>query len=251
MRLVINADDFGLSDGVCNGILQAMRLGRVSSTSAMLCVPGSVERLAAAVDALAGRVGVHCQLTNGEPCLPPDAVPTLVGGEGRFPLHAIGDVSAAEVESEWRAQIDRFLGLGLYPTHLDSHHHVHRQPALTAILAELARELGAVVRGVDPAMTFWLRAQGVRCADTCERSWFRRDPTFKGLASVLTRAAAQAGSAAVVELMCHPGVVDDALRARSRYVAERELELAALCSDELPSLLERLGITIVPMSALQ
>jgi len=96
-----------------------------------------------------------------------------------------------------------------------------------------------------------LRARGVRCADACVEDWFGGDLTAQGLASVLARAAAWMHRSAVVELMCHPGIVDDALRTSSRYVTEREQELATLCSDELPRLLNGLDITIVPMSELR
>jgi predicted glycoside hydrolase/deacetylase ChbG (UPF0249 family) len=248
MRVVINADDFGLSDGVCKGILQAMHCGRVSSTSAMLCVPGSVELLTRAVDDLAGRVGVHLQLTNGTPCLPPEAVPTLVDADGEFPRQKIGNVSTIEVAREWRAQIDRLRDLSLHPTHLDTHHHVHRDPALLAVVADLARELGVAVRPLSAAMTAQLRAHGVRCADACQYSWFGGDLSPRSLASAL---AAHAGRGAIVELMCHPGMVDENLRARSTYATERERELATLCSDELAPLFESLDIAIVPMSAVQ
>src|SRR5690606_7724277 len=77
--LIVNADDFGLSDGVTAGIVRAWREGVVTSTSAMINMDGAPERVAAARRSCPELpIGLHLNITAGRPVLPPEKVPTLV-----------------------------------------------------------------------------------------------------------------------------------------------------------------------------
>ena len=134
--LIVNADDFGMSRGITDGIILAHRYGFVTSTSLMANMPAAeyaVSRLAAAPRL---GVGVHLNITAGRPVLPARQVPTLVDTSGRF--HAgpamsrrLWQWTAAgnEIEAEFRAQIQWLKDRGVVPTHADSHQHMHIYPA--------------------------------------------------------------------------------------------------------------------------
>ena len=245
-RLWINADDFGLTDGVSAGIVTAIHQGALGSTTAMLCVDEADATLARHAPAIPGRIGLHLQLTGGVPRSGASEVPSLVGPDGRFPRkrQGIHGPDLREVEREWEAQLAALRALGVTPTHLDSHHHVHRLPGVFEVFVRLALRHRLPARGSGPLWTTALRRQGVPTADVfCED--YSDGPL--GVAQLVLAAAAAAERApegGTVELMSHPGLVDEGLRAQSDYVEPRERELATLCSPELPGRLEERGMVL-------
>ena len=251
-RLIINADDFGLTAGVSRGIAEAMLRGVVSATTAMVCSPDARAHIAPHAAELPGRVGLHLQLTDGVPCAEPELVPSLLHEGGRFPRswRDIGRLSPDEVRREWRAQVERLAGWGVRPAHLDSHHHVHRFPAAFEVYCELAREYDLPARSLSPQMTGRLRASGVRCADFCETGWYDGALTVAEFVRIVEQAFERDGGEGTVELMCHPGYADAGLAARSKYVEQRERELRTLCSAGLADELRALQIEVVGTSAL-
>lgn len=250
-RLIVHADDLGLTPGVVAGIRCAATRGIVTGTSAMVCVPRARERIRALGPALDGRIGLHLQLTGGRPCLPPAQVPSLVAEDGCFPpgRARVGTPDPAELAAEWRAQAARLADLGLRPAHLDTHHDLHQRPEVFAVYVELARALGVPARPWDPGSTVLLRRAGVRCADRYWADWTGAGPV-PGVAVFLERLAAvfaAAGADAVVELACHPGLVDAELQAVSTYAAPRADELALLTHPGLAARIAALGIRLCTM----
>ncbi|HEY6139354.1 MAG TPA: ChbG/HpnK family deacetylase, partial [Thermoanaerobaculia bacterium] len=147
-RLIVTADDFGMTDGVCAGIVEAMERGIVTQTSAMVCRAGDAERVRRWAPRVRGRLGVHLQITDGTPCLPPDRVRSLVDALGAFPRSRkeLMHPDPMEVKEEWRAQWQRARQLGFEPAHFDSHHHVHMSFLLLPAIAAVARAAGAGAR---------------------------------------------------------------------------------------------------------
>ncbi|MDQ2953186.1 MAG: ChbG/HpnK family deacetylase, partial [Chloroflexota bacterium] len=150
MRLVVTADDLGLSRAVTRGVLEAHRRGIVRSTSLLVTFPWSEEGAAQALAERDLEVGVHLDLVGGTPVCDPAAVRSLCDAEGRFhPLGELtrrlftGRVSANEVAAELRAQIERARGWGVPALAWDSHRHVHLMPPVARVVGALARELGA------------------------------------------------------------------------------------------------------------
>lgn len=195
--LVVNADDLGYDPEIDRGILEAHTGGLVTSTTAMVGTPFSAAALAAAPRTLG--VGLHAVLDPG--------------------------LGRAEAEAALRTQLERFVALrGAPPTHLDSHKHAHAAPALLEAFAAVARERALPVRAVDGAMRTALRARGVVTADHFLGDAARR-PAWDEASLV---AALQALPDGVTEVMAHPGHAPS--HARTSFGAEREIELAALCS---------------------
>jgi hypothetical protein len=240
--LIVNADDFGLTEGVCRGIVEAHRGGIVTSTTVIV-----TRRLdPALVDLLRATrlgVGLHLNLTLGAPLSDPKRVPSLVDAEGRFMRDARQVAACAdndEARIELGTQIDAFRRIfGRFPTHLDSHHHVGRHPPLLDLVLEFARAIKVPVRSQDEAVRAAARRLRVRTPDHFagesgpEPYWTPE--------RVLERLRGLQGG--VTEFMTHPGYFDAEL-AYSRYGKQREDELAGLTDPRARALIEREGIRL-------
>jgi chitin disaccharide deacetylase len=158
-RLIVNADDFGLTVGVNRAIVEAQDQGIV--TSATLMANGQAFQDAAALArSLAERkarfsVGCHLVLIDGEPLLPSHCVPTLLQSAGRngasqfrvklndFALASFRNkLNPAEIEAEASAQVQRLQSVGVRPSHFDTHKHTHMFPAVLRPLLRAARACG-------------------------------------------------------------------------------------------------------------
>ncbi|NNM87566.1 MAG: ChbG/HpnK family deacetylase [Phycisphaerae bacterium] len=143
--LIINADDFGFSPGITDGIVTAHRHGILTSTTLMTNMPDAPRAIALAKENPALGVGIHLGLTQGRPIT--RNLRSLVDGRGDFCrglpalLAKISTSSRArrETQLEWAAQIEFALAHNLIPTHLDSHKHIHHWPPLAKITLELSR----------------------------------------------------------------------------------------------------------------
>ena len=130
--LLLNADDFGMCHSINVATVEAMRNGIVTTTSLMACCPWAWEAMQMLRDDASLPFGVHLTLVNEMPgyrwgpVSSKDAVPSIVNTDGFFMSHAeipklYAQAEIGDVEREFRAQIDRVLGFGLAPTHLDWH----------------------------------------------------------------------------------------------------------------------------------
>lgn len=245
-RLIVNADDLGRAPGVNAGILRAHREGIVTSATLMVGAPARDEaaRLARATPSL--DVGVHLTLTYARPVSDPARIPSLVEPGGAFPrgpaaFLGTGRADPDEALREYRAQysLAREL-LGRAPSHLDSHHWTHDEPALEEAITRLAGETGAAVRAHDDAQRDRLRARGVRAADR-----YRRDFQHEGRVDPATLLAILATvDDGWTELGCHPGEPDAELARTSAYAALRVTELATLTDPRVRSAVAAHGITL-------
>ena len=162
-RLIINADDFGWSRGISDGILLAHREGIITSTTLMVNQPASQYALELASQAPKLGVGIHLRLCDGFPVLAPSQVRSLVDQEGKF--YSIsetrrrlwrGRVSGEEIEAEFRAQIRWMKDRGRVPTHADSHHYIHLHPQVFGPFCRALR-LEGIRRFRSPYQTCWPR----------------------------------------------------------------------------------------------
>ena len=154
-RLIVNADDFGLARSVSTGIIDVYQAGQLSSTTLMVNMAGTEEAVDLAERHPGLGVGLHFNLTEGRPLT--DAR-SLIDSDGAFLLRGElirrsirGRVQPSEITRELTAQLDRFVSLGLTPTHLDSHQHVHMVPTVFRAMAPVLRERVRALRVVVPA----------------------------------------------------------------------------------------------------
>lgn len=141
--LIVNADDFGLNDAATDGIVESHRAGTVTSTTLMVNAPAAERAAALARENPALGIGLHFNLTWGRPLSAPGDVPALVDADGAFlPREKLarrlllGRVPTRQVAAELQAQLRRLDELGIRPTHIDSHQHVH---AFGAVFLAVAR----------------------------------------------------------------------------------------------------------------
>ena len=152
-RLIVIADDFGLCDSVNAAVIDAFAAGCLSSTT--LLVNGAAAAAAATLArAHAGLgVGLHFNLTLGAPSAPAAEVPALLGADGAFADRSEiarralrGRLDRDQLRRELRAQFDAFAALGLRPTHVDSHQHVHALPPVFDVVAAECAARGLPLR---------------------------------------------------------------------------------------------------------
>jgi predicted glycoside hydrolase/deacetylase ChbG (UPF0249 family) len=221
--LIVNADDFGLTAGINQGVIRAHEHGIV--TSASLMVRGPAARFAAdyARQRPVLSVGLHIDLGEW----------VYRDGEWRPAYQVVPPEDATAIAAEIRRQLDHFVKLtGRLPTHLDSHQHVHREEPARSIVLALGQELGVPVRHLDPKISYC----GAFYGQTGDGSPIPDALSFDHLASIL--AALPPGT---TELLCHPGLQADV---DSVYRDEREREAETLCDPRLPSLLGTLSIRL-------
>jgi predicted glycoside hydrolase/deacetylase ChbG (UPF0249 family) len=273
-KLVVNADDYGRTEAVSRGILEAHQAGIVTSTTAMINQPGIEVQLDQALAQPRLGVGQHLVFTAGRPVLPGSRVPGLVDGRGCFlDQHSIWaraeKIPLGQLQAELTAQIERFRALaGELPDHLDCHHFVHLYPPFFQVYADLAAGYGLPIRvPFPPALEFrkafdrlpylegfppdlvrgmittnsnLVRARGLVYPDHFLGSFFGREALTREYLLALLEAL----PAGTSELMCHPGYNDAAL-AESGYRAERERELALLTDRAVRQRVDELGIELV------
>ena len=122
MKLILNADDYGSTVNVIEGILESMRSGLVKDTTFLVNSPHFDYAVKRAKEEGVTAMGLHLALTYRAPLLPASEVPSLVNSEGDFypyPQYVEPHLKIEDVEKEWRAQIKKFQSSGLELTHLD------------------------------------------------------------------------------------------------------------------------------------
>lgn len=282
-NLIVNADDLGWSSGINRGIAEAHRSGIVTSASLLANGPAveEGERVARELPSLG--VGVHLNLSDGMPVLPPAEISGLVGKDRRLCCGpeklllrlARGRVTPAEVEREWDAQIRKIQGAGIEPTHLDGHKHVHMLPGLFPVALKLAKRHGiggvrvslessklraALAEGNANAAVVLkqgIQARGLKvlarnAREQAERAGIAVADYFCGIAQTgeLTAAGVErllhSLPEGTTELMCHPGYADGDLRgSATRLQASREEELRILTSTAVRNCVASLGIRLI------
>ncbi len=272
VRLIVNADDFGLSPAINRGIIAAHRNGIVTSASLMVNGPAFEDAVALAQENPALDIGLHLTLTELGPVASPDKVPSLVGESLRFAPHAIdfarryvrGAVAAAEVRTELDAQIRLARSRGLAISHLDSHQHVHALPGIARVVADLAsaHAIRVVRYPLERLQAYmWSSAGNVRrlaeqvaLNAVCKRSalqrlrhaerfvgfYFGGKLTERNLEIVLHNLPASG----TIELMCHPAEVESNGPHRQwGYAGPAERE--ALSSPRIKALIHARGIDLI------
>jgi predicted glycoside hydrolase/deacetylase ChbG (UPF0249 family) len=267
-HLIIHADDFGLAPGVNAAIEGGLLSGALTSASILLGGEAAGEALAWAAAHPEFDFGVHLNVTQGRPVLPPERVPSLVDGTGRFrslPSFLVRGglrrVSVAEIEAEWRAQIALVREAGVHVSHLDSHQHVHLIPEIFRRLAvRLAKEEGLSLRTMDgPVVIRGPRpdVKGLALSLATKLGVgrrFRHVVHSHGAGTALRDAATLEGLKAVLrstrpgesyELVVHPGIVDEGLKASGDgYGDGREAERALLEAEETRAWLRLAGFRL-------
>jgi hopanoid biosynthesis associated protein HpnK len=279
-ELILNADDFGLTRGVNEGIIRAHRDGILTSATLMASSRAFDDAVARAKAAPTLGVGCHLVLVGGTAVSRPQEIPSLVDSDGRLPRTlpqlvarlSSGSVRPREIETELRSQIEKIRRAGIEVTHVDTHKHTHVHPLVMSALGKVANELG-ITRVRKPAEDL---AESWKTQAGGERSWSRLAsaatvravaPWFESLArkyglrspdhflglAMTGRLSASALCQLIdnlpegcTEIMLHPGVCDaDLASTSSRLQQQRQLELEALLAPEARRAVERNAVRLI------
>lgn len=271
VRLIVNADDFGIAEAVNHGIADAFDRGIVTSTSLMATGAAFDHAVGVARSRPGLAVGVHLVLTEQRPLVGAAAAASLVGPDGSFAPHLKqllgkrlgGGIRLPEVRLELDAQIRRVRDAGIAISHLDGHQHAHVLPGVARIVAELAAEhgIGAVRYPAERPRGYMLRnaryaprlaeqmALGLFCAWSPLKR-LRRSDEFVGFyfggrldEANLETVLDGLPRAGTVELMCHPG--DEAMQGVADWHYSWSAERDALTSPRIRELVTARGMQLV------
>ena len=221
-RLIVNADDFGLSEGVNRGILEAYGRGIVTSTSLMVrgrAVQSAVNEIRRWPNL---SVGLHVDLGEW----------AYSAGTWEAVYEVVAQHDARAVSDEVDRQLNVFRRLmGQDPTHLDSHQHVHLREPARAVLIELSARLGIPLRHCG-SITYCGSFYGQTTDGTMLPGNIASDALIRILASL---------GPGTTELACHPGYADDL---ETMYAAERRAEVAVLCDPRVRTAINDMGIEL-------
>jgi hopanoid biosynthesis associated protein HpnK len=272
LRLIVNADDMGLTERVNEGILQAHQTGIVTSTSIIANGAAFEDAVTRCKKVATLDVGVHLTLVEERPCLKPDLIPTLVDSAGRLHHHATafvkkylaGKIQLEEVWRELEAQVRRVLSHGITVSHLDSHQHLHILPQIIDMTVKLARkyDIPAIRVPRESIRTYMFRGAGAlpRVLELMVLNGF----CFLQQSRIRLRADHVAGfhmagnlnkknlqkllqslpDDGICELMCHPGL-DDPNSRYSHWGYHWQDELEALVDPEIAEYFRQKGIRLV------
>ena len=279
-RLIINADDFGFTSGVNRAILEAHSHGVVTSATLMANGPAFAEavQLAGTVPKLS--IGCHVVLTDGEPVLGAERLPSFTSGSHfrdgmiAFAARAIaGRIDGDEIAAEASAQIRKIQSAGIAVSHIDTHKHTHLFPKILQPLLRAAANCGvrAVRNPFGPRLPLrsshllarpglWTRYAEVRILgafagkfrEAVDREGFTTPDGTLGIVvtgaldETLFYAIARSIPEGTWEFVCHPGYNDADLQAgKTRLRESRETELRVLTLPAVREVLAQQGIELI------
>ncbi len=265
--LIINADDFGFSTGITDGIIAAHRHGILTSTTLMTNMPDAPRAIALARENPDLGVGIHLGLTQGRPLA--SGLRSLVDKQGNFCRSLptlLAQVSLSrrardEVQKEWTAQIEFAFDHKLIPTHLDSHKHIHHWPPLAEIALALsrnykirfircAREIPIPGYKTTPAYTTLARMAArlqpkILAAGGCTTDWFFGLSATGNMSIQTWHSLLHHLPPGIGEVMVHPGNPVGLTRQDTRLLVERSLEQDALVDAAVKAHCTTLGVKLI------
>lgn len=253
-KVIINADDFGYSSGVNQGILKAFKKGVLSSTTLMANMPGREEAIQLSKNTPNLGVGGHLVLTCGKPIT--DAK-TIIDEKGEFYrlkeyYKNRSKMKDDEIYSEWCAQIDFLLDNDVDVSHLDSHHHLHTFPENLEITKQIANKYKLSFRNaynLEDNMVLpyqkgikgfedLMNSEAIRTMDS--PYIVKRDACIDEIKKVLEKLTEN-----VTELMVHPAFVDEVLYFQSSFNVQRIREVEILTDPPVKKLFKKMDFKIV------
>lgn len=245
MKLIVNADDFGLTDGVTCGILDAMEHGIVTSTTMMVNAPGTLTAAAIARENPELALGLHINISLGHPLTDGSTLtengmflkPSVIGSDDRY--------HEEELYREMRAQYQRFAELtGRKPTHLDSHLYVHQKfLKVSRAIQRLAEEECLPVRDME--------------TDHFPRVYFEGNFKVKpgesqmDLRAKCLKLIEKLSEYPIAELMVHPAFPDDWLTSNSSYNTQRSMEHMVLTDPDICEFISQAAIQLATFRDLE
>ncbi|MGD0190037.1 MAG: ChbG/HpnK family deacetylase [Rhizomicrobium sp.] len=252
-RIVLCADDYGLSPGVSRAIRELLDAGRLTATSCMTVYPEfEIDGPMLAPWIGKADLGLHFTLTADRP------VSTVMRQA------YLGRLNQVALEAELQLQLDRFRTvLGRPPDYIDGHQHVHLYPGIRELVVRAAQRMGIYVRSTHDPINFAMawRPSPVESAFLAwsarplerliSRAGLRTNRGFRGARTfretvpyrlLFRRIIAGATDCSIV--MCHPGHADSVLVSRDGVTHAREEEFSYLAGGEFQDDIAHAGLTL-------
>ncbi len=215
-KIIINADDFGLTNGINYAIVDAYKHGVLTSATLMANMPAAMHAITLAKENPKLAVGVHLTLTVGKPIL---SVENSLTVNGKFHSQHYymngGTIVEQELYDEWDAQIQYLLNEGLVLSHIDSHHHAHSFDQCANVAKKLAHKYNLPLRQVIDD------GSDIKFSSTLDEL-ARKQTNMKSSQEEIEKYFDQEyNNAEIIEFMCHPGYVDHYILTNSSYNIER------------------------------
>lgn len=265
VKLIVNADDFGLSELTNKGIADCFTRGIVTSTT-VIANSDAFKQAVSLAKKLKLNVGIHLNLTMCKPVI--EDAEHIADENGLLSNSNIKKAASkkldlTEVEKEFRAQIEKVIDAGITPTHLDGHKHIHIFPGIVDIVTQLAKEynihgirlpLGKIANRKLMFSKQMIKAMivnhyarkakkkfmsnGLSCPDSFYGLLETGNLSTENLKKILAHVKEE-----TTELMCHPGYFDK--DANSKLKGERETELRALTDESVKELVKAKDIKLI------
>jgi predicted glycoside hydrolase/deacetylase ChbG (UPF0249 family) len=258
--LILNTDDFGMCHSINEAVIQAVRQGVASSCTLMVACPWGLHGMHLLRENPDISFGVHLTAVSEavyyrwRPLTSKEKAPSLVDEAGYFYNEEripefLTRVNLAELELEFRAQIEAVLAAGLKPTHVDSHCGIHtRREDVFDMTVGLAREYGLAMRVSEPPLIEKIKRQGLPAPDYDILDSYRvetRDKPayyFRGLREL---------PPGLTEWAVHPSLVTGELKAIGDSWPVRQADLEFLMSPETRAIIAQEGIIVLNYKPLQ
>ena len=275
-RLILNADDFGLTRGVNRAIIRAHREGILTSATLMATAPEFEDACEQARANPNLSVGCHIVLVGGKAVTASREIPSLAREDGMLPKSLLGfaaevtsgRIRATDIERETRAQIDKIRSAGIEPSHIDTHKHTHAHPMVMEAIGRAAQTCGIlrIRKPVERLRDSWsagglskqlaavslVRVMSRRFGEAARKYGLRTPDYFLGMAMtgqlgpVALRRMIETLPEGTAEIMVHPGICDMDLRnSGSRLQQQRQLELDGLLDADVKHTIEKVGVQLI------
>ena len=234
MRVIVNADDLGISREANAAILDSLHRGRLTSATILANGPEFDAAMRAARGLNNVSLGVHLNVTQFSPLSQDGRLKAILNPEGEFFGNRIRQVPidaglTRAIFAEWSMQIERILSCGIKISHIDSHHHVHTIPQLFFVLKRIQKKYG--IRHVRLSMNVYPRSCSVsrlhlfkkKIWNNCLRYYYATKTTqgFTSLSAFLEICSQGNVNFDSCELMTHPG--NDLFSAETSQLLNDEL----------------------------
>lgn len=226
MKLIINADDFGFSKSINEGIIVAFKEGLISSTTIMANMPYTEDAIEKWRENKELAIGLHINLTQGSPVS--KNVKSLVDDNNLFYNHRKIENEDIEliyedVYKEIKSQIEKLLLAGVRIDHLDYHHNIHLNSIIRKVLKDIALEYKLPIRTIDSDFRKEVRAAGIKTPSNFSFDFYGEGAKRESIVNFVEKYKDYDS----LEILTHCGYIDSDTKERTSYIL-REIELAEL-----------------------
>lgn len=235
MKLIINADDYGLSKSISDGIILGIREGYITSTSIMANMTWAEYAIQKALEYNIDCIGLHINLTVGKPILKND---NLINNNGYFYYNKEQienpKLTYQDTYNEIMAQVNAISNYSdgkLKIDHLDTHHHLMDNPNIKQAIVDISQKLNLPIRKYD-------NVQNIKCPDFLYKDFTINNVSIDSIKQMIEK---YKNDNVVVELMTHPGLIDEYTKTVTSYL-NREKELLVLKESKELGLFEEIDL---------